>query len=92
MYNAQKIEEFLEKVNNEATEAAQAVFNSYQTELQELIEREVNTGDRVVFDREIFVDTKSDDDETSDFEDQLIELQRWNKIRAGFRVPKTFTK
>lgn len=47
MYNASQIEEFIKKVNKEAEQAAQKVFDSYDKEFNRRIEAQLKKGDRI---------------------------------------------
>lgn len=45
-YRAKHIEEFIEKVNREALEAAQAVFDKHNEELQQMVANQVLDGQK----------------------------------------------
>jgi len=46
-YRSNHIEKFIEKVNKEAEEAAQKVFNNHETKLQSMIENQVLKGQKL---------------------------------------------
>jgi hypothetical protein len=47
MYNHIHIEKFIKKVNKEANEAAQAVFDKHLPELERMIKAQMNKGDKL---------------------------------------------
>lgn len=47
MYNPKYIEQFIDKVNEEAQKAAQAVFDKYQPELEKRISNQMVKGDKL---------------------------------------------
>jgi len=47
MYNSTSIDLFINKVNKEAEQAAQAVYDKYQTEFEQRLKAQIKTGDTI---------------------------------------------
>lgn len=92
MYNWKQIEPFLKKVHNEAEEAAQAVFDKYQKELEDRLLSQMGPG-HSLHEGHGSIWAKNEDGKTyglhSDdpafkFFLELSDLINYNPIRAGF--------
>lgn len=94
MYNYKSIENFIEKVNKEAEEAAQKVYDKYNDELLERIQAQIKKDDVVWNSMGTAIINNSKGNEVGEnLATVLGQSQYWSdNISAGFSLPYNFTK
>lgn len=48
MHNSKRVEDFIDKINKEAEEAAQKVFDKYENHFRSLVESEMKKNDKLI--------------------------------------------
>lgn len=94
MYNHRYIKAFINKVNKEAEEAAQKVYDKYNKELIQRIQNQLGK-DAIVWCGMGTADILNKDEESIAEELQLLmyKIQYWSgNVSAGFTLPYNFTK
>jgi len=88
MYNSKEIEDFIEKVNEEAIAAAQAIFDKHQPELERRIKAQMNIGDKFSIGMgSADFENKKGEEVGKKLADILSSTQYEYKDRAGFSLP-----
>lgn len=82
MYNAKQIERFIDKVNKEASTAAQAIYDKYEPELIQRIKNQMRAGDKLIIGMGTATFNKSD--KATDFCDVVARIQYSDSLEAGF--------
>jgi len=90
MYNAKQIEAFIDKVNKEATEAAQKVYDKYNAELIERIQSQIKDSDTIHIGR--FGVTIITGYSISRDIECVLERVQGNSVKAAFRLPSNIKK
>jgi len=88
MYNASSIEQFIIKVQKEASEAAQKVFDKYENELYNRAKAQIKTGDKLVIGMgTAFIQAKNGNYVGEKLAIELAQTQYWSKnVEAGFSL------
>lgn len=88
MYNAKSLADFIDKVNKEAEEAAQKVFDKYNTEFNYRIQAQLKTGDRVNAGMGfVSISNKKGEQVGEKLSDTLTRCEYWGEnIRAGLTI------
>lgn len=94
MYNSKSIIDFINKVNKEAEEQAQKVYDKYNEELLRRIQNQLKEGDIVWAGNGCAsIENKSGDDIGENLANVLGDIQYWNRnVDAGFNLPYKFNK
>lgn len=93
MYNAKQLQEFIDKVNKEAEEAANKVFKKYDAEFKRKVEAQLNKGEKLylvngsgyIKGRGDRVDEKPETEAMRNFVDTVADIQ-YLKQRASFNT------
>ena len=85
MYNAKSIEIFVNEVHKKATEAAQAVYDNHQPELERRILAQIKPGDKLFTGMgTAFIENSKGEYVGEKLGDALTLLEYWDKCKAGF--------
>lgn len=86
MYNSKQLEPFFKKVHEEASKAAQKVYDSYTPELKERLLKQMYIGDELIFGMgTCFI--KNKENVNDDFQNTISDnTEYWNKVEAGFNM------
>lgn len=86
MYNHKYIADFIDKVNEEASQAAQKVYDKYQHELIERIKNQIKKGDRIFIGMgTASVENKNGETIAEKLAVEISQTQYWNDtVSAGF--------
>lgn len=94
MYNHKTVQAFIDKVNKEAEEAAQKVYDKYNPELLQRIQNQLGE-DAVVWNGmgTASITNKKGDDIAEELSCLMGQSQYWSEnVSAGFTLPYNFTK
>lgn len=93
-YNYKSIEAFLEKVNKEAEEAAQRVFDKYEAEFLQRVQAQLKEGDIVYHGMGVctIANLATGEEHGKNLSDLLGEYQYHKITNVGMNLPYKFTK
>lgn len=88
MYNHTCIADFIEKVNKEASEAAQKVYDKYEPELIDRIKNQIKQGDKIFIGMgTASVKNKNGENIAEKLAVEIGQTQYWNDtVSAGFSL------
>lgn len=93
-YNYRSIKEFLNKVDKEAAEAAQAVYDKYEAEFLERVQNQIKDGDTVYHGMGActIINLATGDNRGENLSDLLGQYQYHKVDNVGMSLPHKFDK